>query len=41
MIKLRRMRWAGRVTYDTCGKYDKRYGILMVQPEGKRPFGKA
>jgi hypothetical protein len=38
MIKSRRMRWAGHVA--RMGEKRNAYGILVVNPEGKRPLGR-
>jgi hypothetical protein len=38
MIKPRRMRWAGHVTY--MGEKRNAYRILVGKPEEKRPLGR-
>jgi transcription termination factor 2 len=38
MIKSRRMRWAGHVA--RMGEKRNAYGILVGEPEGKRPLGR-
>jgi hypothetical protein len=38
MIKTRRMRWAGHVTW--MGEMRNAYRILVGKPEGKRPLGR-
>jgi hypothetical protein len=37
-IKLRRMRWAGRVAH--MGEWRKVYRVLVGKPKGKRPLGR-
>jgi hypothetical protein len=38
VIKSRRMKWAGHVAH--MGKGTGAYRILVVRPEGRRPFGR-